>query len=235
MHKQGTQLRAKDSRMELVVLPVAHIFAFGLKSDVLPPDTVTVAAIVAPFVHRGVRLTAVSQTCKLATKPQNLTVDFCKPPAIAVLGPPQMVYIFKPSIKIRLSTHVQALVQRHGSQLVKDRGHVDGSTALFWATWGPAPDHQVSIPALILGCPSGRAEACIVSTHSAARGAIKFGASRRQGAQNCANGRSPMNALRKFDGSVFGQLHKPAIWGGSARTGTVTKGAGALDLISDMV
>ena len=51
VHKQGTQFRAKDSRVELMVLSVAHIFAFGLKSDVLPPDTVAVAAIVAPFVH----------------------------------------------------------------------------------------------------------------------------------------------------------------------------------------
>lgn len=85
VHKQGTHLRAKDSRVELVVLPVAHIFASGLKSDVLPPDTVTVAAVVAPFVGRGVRLTAVSQTCKLATKPEYLTIDFCKPPALTVM------------------------------------------------------------------------------------------------------------------------------------------------------
>ena len=47
--KQGSHLWAKNAWMALVVLPVEHIFGFGLESDVLPPDAAAVAAIVAGF------------------------------------------------------------------------------------------------------------------------------------------------------------------------------------------
>ena len=54
-HEQSAQLRAKGSRMELMVLSVEHIRAFGLESDVLPAHTIFVAAIVAlaKTCHKG--------------------------------------------------------------------------------------------------------------------------------------------------------------------------------------
>ena len=50
LHKDCAQLRAKLALFSaLMVLSVAHIFGFGLEFDVLPPDAVAIAAIVAAF------------------------------------------------------------------------------------------------------------------------------------------------------------------------------------------
>ena len=148
-----------------MVLSVEHILALGLESEVLPAHTVFVAAEVARFEVRGDRRTSMSQTCKLAAEPHCLTIDFRKPPAMAVMGPQQISRIFEPALQGRLSTHVHTLIQGHCSQPAKDPGHVDGSTALLWSH---ALHQKFGIPALLLGCPSGRAAACIVSTHLAA-------------------------------------------------------------------
>jgi hypothetical protein len=152
-----------------VVLSVKYIFASALKSVVLPPNAVAVAAIVARFQVGGDLPTPmpqpVPQPSKLAAKPHLLTIDFREPSAIAVMRPQHTSRIFESAVQIRVSTHVHALVQGHGSQLVHDRGHVDGSTTLLW---GRALHHKFGIPALLLGCPSGRAAACIVCTHLAA-------------------------------------------------------------------
>ena len=164
-HEQSAQLRAKGSRMELMVLSVEHIRAFGLESDVLPAHTIFVAAIVARFEVGGDRCTSISQPCKLAAEPHCLSIDFRKPPAMAVMGPQQIRRIFESSLQTRLPTHLHALVQGHCSQLTKDPGHVDVSTALLWSH---ALHQKLGIPALLLGCPSGRAAAFIVSTHLAA-------------------------------------------------------------------
>ena len=65
--------------MELMVLSVEHIRAFGLESDVLPAHTVFVAAIVARFEVGGDRCTSISQPCKLAAEPHCRSIDFRKP------------------------------------------------------------------------------------------------------------------------------------------------------------
>jgi len=65
---------------------------------------------------------------------------------------------------------VDAFVQGHGSQLVKNRRHVDGCTALLG---GNALHHNVGVPALFLGCPSGRAAACISCGHLGALAAME--------------------------------------------------------------
>ena len=68
MHKQSAQLRAKDSRMELMVLSVEHIRAFGLESDVLPAHTALLAAVVARFELGGDRCASMPQPCQLAVR-----------------------------------------------------------------------------------------------------------------------------------------------------------------------
>ena len=112
--------------MELVVLPVAHIFASGLKSDVLPPNAVAVTAIVARFEVVGDVRVLVAQRGNLATEPNLPTVPVRKPPALTIIRPQEMRRIFKSAVEGRVSTHVQALVQGHSSQLLKDRVHVYG-------------------------------------------------------------------------------------------------------------
>ena len=81
--------------MELMVLSVEHILAAGLKSDVLPAHTAFVAAVVARFEARGDGCASMPQPCQLTAKPQSLgatlTINFRKPPAMAVMGPQQMV------------------------------------------------------------------------------------------------------------------------------------------------
>ena len=84
-HEQSAQLRAKESRLELMVLSVEHILAFGLESEVLPTNTAFVAAEMARFEVRGDRCTSMPQPCQLAAEPHGLTVDFRKPAAMAVM------------------------------------------------------------------------------------------------------------------------------------------------------
>ena len=45
--KEGANLRSENVAMALMVLSVEHIFASGLESVVLPPNTAAIAAIVA--------------------------------------------------------------------------------------------------------------------------------------------------------------------------------------------
>ena len=113
--KQGTQLRAENVTKALMVLSVEHIFASGLQSDVLPPNTATIAAIVAGFelglvvkIDSGHLRKSVPQPCKLDAQPHLATADIRKPPAIEVMGPPHTIRIFESAIKSRLSTHVHA-------------------------------------------------------------------------------------------------------------------------------
>ena len=70
-----------------MVPSVFDIIAFGLESDVLPPDTVAVAAYVA-------RLITILASTAVGLKPCNLTVNelLCSinlraPPALAVISP----------------------------------------------------------------------------------------------------------------------------------------------------
>ena len=103
--------------MELMVLSVEHILASGLKSEVLPAHTAFVAAVVARFEAGGDGCTTVSQPCQLTAKPQclgaALTINFRKPPAMAVMGPQQISRIFESALQGRLPTHEHALVQGH--------------------------------------------------------------------------------------------------------------------------
>ena len=155
-----------------MVLSVENIFVLGLKSDVLPPDTVTAAAIVAAFEGRRDMLAkriAVSQPetqpSKLAAQPHLLTVDICKPPTTAVMRPQIIITVADPAVQSPLPTHFQALIEGHGLQLPEDRGHVDGCTTLIGLH---ALGHQIGIPALVFGCPSGRAAVSIGCGHLAA-------------------------------------------------------------------
>jgi hypothetical protein len=124
--EQSAQLRTENPRIELVVLSVAHILASGLKSDVLPPYAVAVTAVVARFEVGRDAGVQVAQRSKFAAKPHFLTVDFGKPPALTIIRPQYMSRIVESAVEGRVSTHVQALIQGHISQLVKDRVHVSG-------------------------------------------------------------------------------------------------------------
>ena len=84
VHKQGTQLWAKDSRMVLVVLPVAHIFATGLESDVLPPYAVTIAAYVrCDFAICWI--SSVDSSGQHTVKPLNFSTSRLEPAAMPVM------------------------------------------------------------------------------------------------------------------------------------------------------
>ena len=103
--------------MELMVLSVEHILVSGLEPDVLPAHTAFVAAVVARFETGGDGCTTVPQPCQLTAKPHYLgaalTINIRKPPAMAVMGPQQMIRIFESALQSRLSTHLHALVQGH--------------------------------------------------------------------------------------------------------------------------
>ena len=73
-----------------------------------------------------------AQPSNLASQPHLLTVEIRKPPARSAWGPQQIINSVQSAVQGPLPTHVQALVQGHGSQLPKDRGHVDRGTAQFW-------------------------------------------------------------------------------------------------------
>ena len=108
------------------MLSVEHIFSSGLKFDVLPPNAATVTAIVARFEVGGDVRVSVAQRGNLATEPNLATVPVRKPPALTIIRPQYMSRIFESAVEGRVSTHVQALIQGHISQLVKDRVHVSG-------------------------------------------------------------------------------------------------------------
>ena len=100
-----------------MVLSVEHILASRLESDVPPAQTAFVAAVVARFEAGGDGCTTVSQPCQLTAEPQclgaALTINFRKPPAMAVMGPQHMIGILESALQSCLSTHLYALVQGH--------------------------------------------------------------------------------------------------------------------------
>ena len=120
--------------MELMVLSVEHILASGLKSDVLPAHTAFVAAVVARFEVGGDGCASMSQSCKLAAEPHCLSIDFRKPPAMAVMGPHQTGSVFEPAVESRLPTHEHALVHWHCLQLLQDCARIVGPAVLLWGS-----------------------------------------------------------------------------------------------------
>jgi hypothetical protein len=118
LHKDCAQLRAKLALFRApMVLSVEHIFGFGLKSDVLPPDAVAIAAIVAALGRSGEVLAlqisvseAEAQPCNLTAQPQLLTIDIRKPAALFAWRPQSTINIVESAAQSRLPTHFQALV-----------------------------------------------------------------------------------------------------------------------------
>ena len=77
-----------------MVPSILDVIAFGLESDVLPPDTVAVAADVARLITILARTAVGLKPCNLTVKEHLCSINLRAPPALAIVSPCLLAAVF---------------------------------------------------------------------------------------------------------------------------------------------